>query len=199
MTRRLDPPFLELAFYLGEANVDAHGPVLTPNIDTVAPRKLGVAGAVGLVDEAQEVEIQRGIMIFRTEGQNFCGVLRADRQRLTKLGRRVRDRFVQLADSIDCVYGAILVEYSLETPAELRHDSRSLAFRNFFLNRRALGPWVTDECLRIAGEDAAVERTAAGVYVSMSTEFNPFGRQVEPLEAQRRSTEIAAVLAKAAR
>jgi hypothetical protein len=138
-------------------------------------------------------------VILRTEGEAFCGPWREDRKRLWKLGRRAYQRFVEVADTIPCVYGAILVEYSLEEPHELRADPRSLAFRNFFLSRERLGERAVDEAIRLAGDEAYIEERKAGVYISMAAEFNPKGHGQPWSEAAERSVRISAVVGRAVR
>ncbi|WP_148314474.1 hypothetical protein [Sorangium cellulosum] len=81
----------------------------------------------------------------------------------------------------------------------LRQDPRSLAFRNFFLSEDSLGPVAVQQAVAFAGNDVFVEERKRGIYVSMSTEFNPKGWHIDPLEAQERSTKIAAVVGRAAK
>jgi hypothetical protein len=174
------PPFLELEYYVGAAELET---TIHRLVNGLQP---------GLV-------VRGGIVILRTEGLAFCGPFRDNRKRLKKLGRRVYQRFVEVADTIPCVYGAILVEYSLEEPEKLRKDPRSLAFRDFFLSRERLENKAIEEAIRLAGDEAYVERRASGVYISMNAEFNPDGRSIPSPESQWISAQISAVIGRAAR
>ncbi len=192
----LDPPFLELAFYIGESNdVEKQFRVLVPDLGDNAPRKLGFPDIVGLSEGLEQVEVLHGaIIVLRTEGEAFCGTARKNRGRLMNLGQRVYERFIQVAETLDCTYAAILVEYTLETPRELRRDARTLAFRDFYVSRSNVTSSVIDECVRIAGANAYVEVQSKGVYVSMSAEFNPEHKGLDSAEAQERSCQIGARL-----
>lgn len=196
----LDAPFLELQYYVGTADVGNAVNLLADGIARgVVPRKLVVPNVIGLSAKPEEVEVLGGIVVLRTEGEAFCGPEREERGRLRKLGRRVYERFVEVADRIQPTYGAILVEYSLEEPKALRRDPRSLAFRDFFVNRQRLGQETVEAVIRVAGNDAYIENREAGAYVSMSAEFNPKGRGIPSLEAQERSARISAIVGRGAR
>jgi hypothetical protein len=195
----LEPPFLELQYYLGRAEVGSALRVLVDNIrDGVIPAKLVVPNAVGLSQKAEEIEVVGGVVVLRTEGEAFCGPAR-QAARLKKLGGRVYKRFVQVADEIAPAYGAIAVEYSLEEPQALRQDPRSLAFRDFFVSRTRLSSNALDDVLQHAGDDVYVEERKAGVYVSMTAEFNPRGCGIPSSEAQERSARISAIIGRAVR
>jgi hypothetical protein len=155
--------------------------------------------STGLSPKLEELEVRGGVVILRTEGVAFCGPFRNNRMRLKKLGRKVYQRFVEVADAIPCVYGAILVEYSLEEPKKLRQDPRSLAFCDFFLSRERLENKAIEEAIRLAGDEAYVESRATGVYISMSAEFNPKGRSIPSPESLWRSARISSVIGRAAR
>jgi hypothetical protein len=196
----LDPPFLELEYYVGLAELEAtvHRLVDGPQPRPV-PSKLVIPNAVGLSPNLEELVVRGGVVILRTEGEAFCGPFRDNRKRLKKLGRKAYQRFVEVADAIPCLYGAILVEYSLEEPKKLRKDPQSLAFCDFFLSRERLENKAVEEAIRLAGDEAYVESRATGVYISMSAEFNPKGRSIPWLEAQERSVRISAVIGRATR
>ena len=72
-------------------------------------------------------------MFYALKVTRFCAEAREARGRLRKLGRTAYKRFLEVAEQVPCIYGAILVEYSLEEPAALREAPRSLAFSNFYL------------------------------------------------------------------
>jgi hypothetical protein len=196
----LDPPFLELEYYVGRTELETTVHRLVDGVQArLVPSKLVIPNAVGISSKLEELEVIGGVVILRTEGEAFCGPERDDRTQLKKLGRRVYRRFVEVADTIPCVYGAILVEYSLEEPKKLQQDPRSLAFRDFFLSRQRLENRAVEDVLRLAGDEAYIESRATGVYISMSAEFNPKGRSIPSLEAQERSARISAVIGRAAR
>jgi hypothetical protein len=46
----------------------------------------------------------------------------------------------------------------------------------------------------IAGDGAYVQKSSVGVYVSMTSEFNPEGREIAAIEAQERAARIGAML-----
>ena len=194
--RSLDPPFLELAYFLGgESPDDALDRLVGKG--RARAQLVSAPGIVGLSEKLEEAEIKGRTLLLRTEGQAFCGTFRKAKKRLKRLGRKAYARFVEVAEIVPCSYGAILVEYALEEPSELRRDPRSLAFRDCFVSRRALGQDMVAQVLAWAGSDAYVEEMPSGVYLSMTPEFNPEGRGVPPLEAQKRSVGIASVLAAA--
>jgi hypothetical protein len=200
MISMLDPPFLELEYYVGRAELETTLHRLVDGLQPgLVPSKLVIPKAVGLSQKSEELVVRGGVVILRTEGLAFCGPFRDNRKRLKKLGRKVYQRFVEVADAIPCVYGAILGEYSLEEPVKLRQDPRSLAFRDFFLSRERLENKAIEEAIRLAGDEAYVESRASGVYTSMNAEFNPKGRSIPSPESQERSVQISAVIGRAAR
>ena len=147
------------------------------------------------VDRAQ-VELDRGILVYRTEGDVFCGHSRDDRKALRSAGLKAYRLFLQLAQAMGPVYGAICVEYALERPEELRRDERSLAFRNFFINVDVLGESFVSEAMKATGDDVYIEQTGrGGLYVSMSAEFNPNRKAIDAVRAQYRSIKVARILA----
>jgi len=193
-------PFLELEYYVGQAELETTIHRLVDGLQPgLVPSYLVIPNAVGLSQKSEELVVRGGVVILRTEGLAFCGPFRDNRRQLKNLGRKVYQRFVEVADTIPCMYGAILVEYSLEEPEKLRQDPRSLAFRDFFLSRERLENKAIEEAIRLAGDDAYIESRASGVYISMNAEFNPKGRSIPWLEAQERSVRISAVIGRAAR
>ncbi len=196
----LEPPFLELQYYLRPDSVNAAFELLTLGVNAHPTRKrVTVPQAIGLIERIEEVEAIGNVVVLRSEGELFCGPNRNDAARLRKLGLLVYRRFVEVANLIPAVYGAILVEYSLEEPNALEQDARSLAFRNFFVGKQYLSGKAINDVIKIAGNEAYLEQSVGGVYISMSGEFNPDGKTIASLEAQERSARIAAVLARAAR
>jgi hypothetical protein len=129
--------------------------------------------------------------VVRTEGEDFCGPFRLNVSRLEAFGRQTYAAFVGVADSIDCLYGAILVEEPLWSPEELRRYPVSFAFQNFYLSRSRLPLTLVSRLLALVPAGAYVREFDRGVYVSMWGEFNPDGRNVESDLAQRASVHIA--------
>jgi hypothetical protein len=196
--KRIHAPFLELAYFVGDAALEASLRKLVPEIQPgIVPKKIRVPNAVGLVGGREEIEVRNGTILLRTEGEAFSGSARKNAMRMREHGQRAYTRFLAVAESINPVYGAILVEYLLETPTELANDAKSFAFRNFFVNLDDINGGAIECLLQLAGKEAYVERIAGGVYVSMTPEFNPNGQGLPPVEAQERSVKIASVLAKA--
>lgn len=192
----LDPPFLELQYYVQPNAMEAAVRLLGQGVALPLSGTVALPGAVGLLTKPEEFEVLRNVIILRTEGEAFCGPRnppKRARERAFELGRLVQQRFVAVADALPCPYGAILVEYSLEEPRELERDPRSLAFRDFFLGGEFFNPRAIAEIRRIAGKRAYVEQRARGVYISMSAEFNPDGKEVSP-DALERSARISVVV-----
>ncbi len=192
-------PFLELAFYVGEPNVPVTIRALVDHSpDDHIPKKLRSPGIVGLRrKEKEEIEIYGGIVVLRADGSPFSGPSGARLPHAKTSGLRVYKRFVELADSIPCAYGAVLGEYSLEDPGELRRTRVSYAFRNFFLSEDRLGASVVKKAVACAGENAYVQNLRHGVYVSMWEYFNPDAKGLDPVDAEKRSVQIAKVIADA--
>ncbi len=166
----VNAPFLELAFYLGRERAgDAVGAL------RAWPSLLGVPGR----EEELRTKMDGSVVVVRTEGEEFCGPDWASKPGTVTLARRLAAAFVRVAESIDCAYGAILVEYSLEGPEQLREDPRSYAFRNFYLSRQRLPADLVERVLALVPKEAYVRELQRGLYVSMSGEFNPDGRGVE--------------------
>lgn len=92
------------------------------------------------------------------------------------------------------MYGAILIEYRLETPEELSKDPRSLAFQNFYLSRRRLPSDLVSRALSVVPKQAHIREIERGVYVSMSREYNAEARGVDAELAQRASVSIGSVI-----
>jgi hypothetical protein len=224
----INPPYLELAYYVGASSgqeqglrlaevVLQHGARLQGDVDLMRGdsesavtavdldalravrrdglvRRIRVSNATGLTARTEVIEVGEEIVLLRTEGRVFSGPAGQTDERGFELGEKVASCFKHIASAVEAPYGAICVEYSLETPTELAADSRSLAFRNFFLSRGAFGS-LFDDIRRCVGEDSHVEELeGGGLYVSMSPEFNPDHRAVEPIDAQYRSVRVAELL-----
>jgi hypothetical protein len=195
----LDPPFLELAYYIGRRDMECALRKIVPDIRRgVVPQKLVLPNLVGLLEKPEELEIMKGVLLLRTEGDAFSGPRGMKRPEARTAGRKAYERFVKTANLLDCPYGAILVEYSLEEPEQLLRDQRSLAFLDFFVSRRYFSEDVAKQIVGLAGASAYVELTGKGIYVSMTEDFNPAGRSVTP-DAQERSAQIGTLVGRAFR
>lgn len=190
----MQPPFLELSYYVGLSRIAECFERLQPGRKEMPRGSLPARGAVGLIEGAEELEVASGTIVLRTEGGFFCGPARENQVRLLQLGDRVSRRFLQISDLLRPHYGAILVEYSLEEPRELPGAS-SLAFQDFFVGTDLLDEAAVRTVIELAGPNAYVERRPTGVYVAMSREFGMASTGVAPVEAQERSVRIGAFLA----
>jgi hypothetical protein len=124
-----------------------------------------------------------------TDGEVFSGPLREKyTQRARKVGRRTYERFRALIEALRPAYAAITSEWSLECPADLRRDPRSLAFRNFFVSRAHLEEANLAYIQRLYSR-AYIEPMGDGLYISCSKEFNPLGRGLDVGDTPRQ-TEV---------
>jgi hypothetical protein len=186
----LDPPFLDLAYYVGECRpADS-----LSSFKAAALGHLGDGRIIGLAERPEELCTSGPRLIVRTEGEDFSGPMRSDTKRLFALGQKVFEAFVRTAKIANCLYGAILVEYELETPQELRADPRSLAFRDFFLSRHNLSEEVYSRVLALVPRDVYTQETSVGVYISTSREFNPEKRGIETELAHEVSVRVAVAI-----
>ncbi|AKT37788.1 hypothetical protein [Chondromyces crocatus] len=191
-------PFLEFSFYVGAAGERPAVEALVPNVPPgELPEKLYAPKLIGVMKGPEILAVYDRLVVLRTKGEAFCFPSCEEKVQPRRLGRIVYKRFVEIVDTISCYYGAILVEYSLETPEELQRDPRSLAFRDFFVSEEVLGSRTVQQIIALAGDDAYVEQRRRGVYISMNKELNPRHRQVAQLDQQERSMRIAMVLGKA--
>jgi hypothetical protein len=196
----LNAPFLELAYFVGEAN-------LKQAIDKVrietplegAGQKFMAPGVIGIAGPVEQLAVRGGVMELRTEGEAFCGEPSRLKPRARALGNIAYRKFVHFAGLLNPVYGAILVEYSLESPGELRRDSHSLAFQNFYLAKRALDERSLSALHEILGGRVYVGALPGGVYISMTTYFNQAAKGIASVEAQAISVKIAELLARSLR
>lgn len=154
-------------------------------------RRIYLDSVTGVTKRTELIEINHGVVLLRTEGEEFSGPNRARQSRLYSLGTRAYTCFRALALAIESYYGALCCEYSLEEPADLRRDPRSLAFRDFFVSRVPFARGVIDVVRESVGDVYLEEFEDRGLYVSMSPEFNPDHCSVDPIEAQYRSVRVA--------
>jgi hypothetical protein len=196
----LSAPFLELAYFVGEANMkQAIDKVRAETPLEEAGRKFTAPGVIGIAGPVEELAVRGGVMELRTEGEVFCGKPSRLKPRARSIGNIVYSKFVHFAGLLNPVYGAILVEYSLESPDELRRDSRSLAFQNFYLAKRALDECSWSALHEIVGDRVYLGALPGGVYISMTTYFNQEAKGIASVEAQALSVKIAELLARSLR
>jgi hypothetical protein len=196
----LSPPFLELAYFVGEANIEqAIDKVRAETPLEEAGRKFTAPGVIGIAGQLEKMAVRGGVMELRTDGEAFCGRPNRLKSRARSIGNIVYRRFVHFAGLLNPVYGAILVEYSLESPSELRRDSRSLAFQNFYLAKRGLDERSWSALHEIVGDRVYSSALPSGVYISMTTYFNREAKGIASLEAQALSVKIAELLARSLR
>ncbi len=231
MIGHLDPPFLELAFYVGataaaEQALDAaevllqSGGRFMEDVEVVESnqnvrlkcrdleeakglvktktylRRLYIGDATGITSKNEILEVNRGIVLLRTEGEVFCGEARRLNPEFKKAGQKAYEAFKRLACGLKAAYGALCLEYTLEEPTELRRDPRSLAFQDFFVSRTWLGDDVVNAVKRTIGDRGYIESVGDGIYASTSHEYNPRCRRVPPLEAQEKSVQVARLIAR---
>ena len=102
------------------------------------------------------------------------------------------DRFLQLSRKLKPTYGAITVEWELESPSELLLDSNSSeGFQDLYLGED-LGSEVLEEAKAIF-EGAYIHPMENGIYISSGRWFNP--ERISLNDGERRSRQIGAILA----
>ncbi|MCC8967785.1 hypothetical protein H8A95_37125 [Bradyrhizobium sp. Pear76] len=196
----MDAPFLELAYFVGEANLkQALDKVRAETPLQGAGGKFTASNVIGIAGPVEQLVVRGGVVELRTEGEAFCGPSGRLDPRARTLGNIAYRRFVHFADLLSPLYGAILVEYSLEDPDELRRYPLSLAFRNFYLAKRALDVRAWSKLHEILGDRAYRHALPDGLYVSMMTDFNPVAKGMTSGEAQELSARIAELLTRALR
>lgn len=196
--KRVSPPFLELSYYVGPAGVPPTLAALVKDLPPGEPPTLFEL-TDPVLGGTEQIAVYDGIVLLRTCGDAFCGPQGSKLADAKRLGPRVYNRFVAVADLIPCIYGAILIEYSLETPEQLHNGCSSLAFRSFYLDEEALGRAAIEAAITLAGAHAYVEKRSNGVYISTRSWFNPRGRDMRPPDDDDPSARIAAVVGRAAR
>jgi hypothetical protein len=143
----------------------------------------------------EAVRTDKHPMAILTEGELFSGTLRHDfPQRARKAGMQVYHRFFALIEALQPAYAAITVENPLECPTDLRRDPRSLAFCDFFLSRAYIGASKL-RTIQTLFTGAFIEPMGDGLYISCTEEFNPEGRSLDAEYAQRRSVDVAKLIA----
>lgn len=208
----LEPPFLKLDYYVGiehigdaarrilslakaSAGVAEFERLLAQNTVGDVPTRISVPNVVGICGN-EELSLRHGVIVLRSAGKLFCEPMlsRPSRKRVAT-GLKLYRRFLDIATLVDCAYGAILVEYSLEEPEQLK-KSHSLTFRDFFVSRKKLGDKTLSAIRQIVGSNSYVEELDAGIFVSMNPWFNPDHVSVGAPDAGRRSAQVGKAVAR---
>lgn len=118
-------------------------------------------------------------------------------EKARKAGKKTYEQFKDIIEVLKPAYGSIAIEWSLESPADLRLDPRSLAFRNFYVSY-SVGIDLINQ-LRQLFDAAYIEDLSSGIYISCTSEFNPKRLQINLATPpwDRISTEVGKLLAKA--
>jgi hypothetical protein len=118
----------------------------------------------------------------------------SEARQAARFSEAVYEFFLALVGRLRPSYGAIAVEYGLETPTDLGRDARSLAFLDFYVSASFLGAASLRKVKDIFAE-AHIEETADGIYVSASG-FNPDGTQLDRVAATWNSASVGEVIGK---
>jgi len=165
--------------------------------------RIGVTGAIGLAPHEvatysfilpESVGVDTHPLVIWSEGEAFSGPDRRVTKATRRAGRKVYDRFLALVKILSPAYAAITVEYSLECPTDLRYDSRSYAFRDFFVSGEFIGQSNLRQ-IREMFEDAYVEVVNSGLYISSFSAFNPLNEDLNSQLATSKSVIVAKVIA----
>lgn len=198
MRDELQPPFLELSYFVGRETIEeAFELFLTSESEELRANKARINNLIGVTEKQEILEARGGILNLRTEDQIYDVPKKSLSASDFKLGQKIYNRFLEVADLIDPIYGAILIEYTLEEPDELASAMRSLAFHDFFLSAECFSESVVEAVVRSAGSAVYIERRPRGIYVSMSEVFNPNRSGIPGDDAEERSDQIAEILGRA--
>ena len=110
-------------------------------------------------------------------------------------GRIALGVFKNIVEGVRPSYAAITVDYEMETPHELIEDSKSHAFRDFYIDSHLSEAISLTRLLDKVDPKIYTARDETGVYVSSSKYFNPEGVEATSTGAQV-SGLVAARLAK---
>lgn len=111
------------------------------------------------------------IAIF-VDGEIFDRGNNRYRQKLFQVGDSAHKAFVEICDNTEPTYAAINVEYSIECKVDLEKDSRSYAFRDFFINKKLIIGSKIDLIKKIF-DNGYIEQSMIGYYFSCTKYFNP--------------------------
>jgi len=172
------------------------------NTRVVSVEMSGATGANrGIVEIVTYVRISessvgrdRHPLTIRTEGWMFCGTFRQSHARRAKrVGRAVYGRLRLLVERLEPAYAAITIEEFMECPTDLSRGPSSISFTDFYVSAGFLGEPDLSR-VRNLFPTAYAEPIADGVYISCTSEFNPAGASVDPLEASFLSVEAGKII-----
>lgn len=120
-------------------------------------RKISFDGGTQVVRDAQEFLVvlpiegtdckgEGNVVAIWIEGAAFSRVPNTEISKKEKqVAARALTAFKKLVSFLRPTYAAITVDYGLENPCDLQRDSRSLAFRDFYLDRSDFGEKFLEE------------------------------------------------------
>jgi hypothetical protein len=113
-----------------------------------------------------------------------------------KIGLKVRSVFLDLIKRINPTYAAMTVDYGLESPCDLREDSRTNAFRDFYLQRQHFGASTIQE-IKSRFPNADYEDIGAGEIVTTTRSFvrNIDDFEFDSTDAYKLSTYVGKIIA----
>lgn len=159
--------------YLTESNTD----LITPEVITycrIAEHAVGV--------DSHPIAIQTSGL----EMDLLQNSVRRNSIQIKEISQKIFERFQWLTNALNPSYASITMEYSLECPTELLGESRSFAFKDFyvsraFVNRKAMNS------LRDLFSDAYQQTTASGVFLSTHLKLIGTKAQMDPDVRERLS------------
>lgn len=96
--------------------------------------------------EGADCKSESNVVAIWIEGTAFSRPRGTEISKTEKqVAARALTAFEKLISLLRPTYASITVDYGLENPCDLRHDSRSLAFRDFFLDRGEFGERFIEE------------------------------------------------------
>ncbi|CAN5452500.1 hypothetical protein BH11ARM2_BH11ARM2_29620 [soil metagenome] len=102
--------------------------------------------------------------VVRLFASGDCFTMDGDQAKAVRVQASLRSRFEDLCGWFRPLYGAITVDYEMETPAELRNDPRSVAFHQFYWNPEAMPAKIVEQILdRFSSQ--FVHRQDSGIFV----------------------------------
>lgn len=164
--------------------------------------RVPIAGAIGISGDTADLVTFNGVsrpallrnshpVSISAEGWVFSTP--GYEKKAIKAGRRCYNRFLHYCKSLQPDYAAILNENSLPSACDLLREKGDRCFYDFFVNAEVYGEHLLQhlECMY---KDAFLERIGNGLFVSVSSWYNPKGLKINRLEASRRSVAVSKLL-----
>ena len=132
-----------------------------------------------------------------TEGWMFSGppsFLEEHSEDANRVGQQVYQRFCWLVEALNPAYATITIERSLECPVDLRNETASYVFTDFFVRSEFLDASKL-KLVRETCAEAYVEQLTNGLYISSNGYFNPAHISVESTIMLGNSIQVAKLLA----